>query len=43
MGDPVVIVHEGVEVRLCCAACRKEFDRDPAKYAARVASARAGK
>jgi hypothetical protein len=41
MGDPVVFTHDGVEVRLCCAACRKEFDRDPAKHLAKIAAARA--
>lgn len=28
MGDPVVFVHEGREVRLCCASCRKKFDQN---------------
>jgi hypothetical protein len=41
MGDPVVFTHEGVEVRLCCGACRKDFDKDPAAHLAKIAAARA--
>ena len=26
MGDPVVFVKDGKEVRLCCAGCQKKFD-----------------
>ena len=32
MGQPIVIDHEGVEVRLCCKGCVKKFNDDPAKY-----------
>jgi YHS domain-containing protein len=32
MGEPVVIQHEGREVRLCCSNCPKKFKSDPAKY-----------
>lgn len=32
MGKPVVIQHEGREVRFCCAACPDKFRQDPAKY-----------
>lgn len=32
MGDPVVLKHEGREVRLCCAGCVAKFKQDPAKY-----------
>lgn len=32
MGKPVVINYKGREVRFCCPACPKEFDKDPAKY-----------
>jgi hypothetical protein len=32
MGQPIVIDHEGVEVRLCCKGCVKRFNADPAKY-----------
>ena len=32
MGKPVVFVHEGQEIKLCCKDCREDFDMDPAKY-----------
>ena len=32
MGDPVVIEHEGREIRLCCAHCIEAFQNKPAKY-----------
>jgi len=36
MGEPVVFVHEGREIKLCCNSCRKEFDADIAKFVAKV-------
>jgi len=32
MGQPFVFRYEGLEVRLCCKACQKDFDAEPAKY-----------
>ena len=32
MGDAVVFVHEGQEVKFCCKSCVKDFKKDPAKY-----------
>jgi hypothetical protein len=32
MGQPIIIHHEGVEVRLCCKGCVKKFNADPVKY-----------
>jgi hypothetical protein len=32
MGDPVVFVHEGREIKLCCEGCRPDFKKNPAKY-----------
>ena len=32
MGKPVVFTHKGREIKLCCKPCRKDFDKDPAKY-----------
>lgn len=40
MGDPVVVDHGGVEVRLCCRGCLKAFNADPKKYADMVTAAR---
>ncbi len=34
MGDPVVQIHDGQEVKFCCKGCVKKFDKDPAKYIA---------
>lgn len=36
MGDPVVYIHEGREVRFCCASCEATFKKDPAKYLAKL-------
>ena len=36
MGDPVVFVHAGQEIKLCCKNCRKDFDAAPAKYLAKL-------
>jgi len=38
MGDPVVFVHAGQEIKLCCKNCRKDFDKEPAKYLAKLAA-----
>jgi len=32
MGGPKVIVHEGQEVKFCCASCQPRFDKNPDKY-----------
>ena len=32
MGQPIIIHHEGAEVRLCCKGCVKKFNADPIKY-----------
>ena len=42
-GDPYIFTHEGVEVRLCCPNCKKEFMADPEKYLAMIRDAKAGK
>lgn len=36
MGEPVVVFHEGKEVKLCCDSCVADFKADPAKFAAMV-------
>ena len=43
MGNPYIFTHEGVEVRLCCPNCKKEFMADPEKYLAMIRDAKAGK
>lgn len=46
MGKPTVVTYEGQEIKLCCAGCKKAFDKDPAavvaKYNAAVASKSSG-
>lgn len=32
MGDPIVINHEGQEIKFCCDSCIPKFKKDPAKY-----------
>jgi hypothetical protein len=32
MGKPFVFVYKDQEVKLCCKGCKKDFDKDPAKY-----------
>jgi YHS domain-containing protein len=32
MGEPVVYIHEGREVKMCCAGCVDTFKAEPAKY-----------
>ena len=37
LGDhPVVVKHEGREVHLCCKGCVATFEKDPAKYLAKL-------
>jgi YHS domain-containing protein len=39
MGKPLVINHQGTEVRFCCAMCVDQFKKDPAKFLAKLNSA----
>ena len=39
MGEPYVFTHNGQEVKLCCKSCKKDFDKDPAKYLKKLDSA----
>ncbi len=39
MGKPYVLMHKGTEVRLCCDRCQAKFEKDPAKYLAKIAGA----
>lgn len=34
MGEAIVQVHEGREVKFCCKGCIKTFKKDPAKHVA---------
>ena len=35
-GDPHVIDHEGTTVKFCCEPCVDDFNKDPAKYLAKL-------
>lgn len=39
-GDPYVFIHEGQEVKLCCKACIKDFNKDPKKWMKKVSAAK---
>ena len=43
MGKPYVFVYQGQEVKLCCTGCKKDFDKDPAKYIKKIQDAAAAK
>ncbi|MEW5702243.1 MAG: hypothetical protein AB1792_08445 [Candidatus Zixiibacteriota bacterium] len=42
MGAPVSYQHQGRELKFCCKGCIKDFEREPARYLARLDSAVAG-
>jgi YHS domain-containing protein len=39
MGKPYVFVYQGQEVKLCCKGCKKDFDKNPEKYLAKIRAA----
>ncbi|MCZ6834828.1 MAG: hypothetical protein O7G85_03555 [Planctomycetota bacterium] len=36
MGDPIVLAHEGREIKLCCKGCVNGFKKDADKYIAKI-------
>jgi len=38
-GKPYTFVHEGQEIKLCCKDCLADFQKDPAKYLAKLGTA----
>jgi YHS domain-containing protein len=42
MGKPYTFVYQGQEVKLCCSGCKKDFDKDPAKFLKKIQDAAAG-
>jgi YHS domain-containing protein len=36
MGEPVVMVHQGQEIKFCCKSCKPDFEKDPAKYLSKL-------
>lgn len=39
MGDAVVVVREGREIKFCCKGCIKDFDKNPAAYIKQIEAA----
>lgn len=39
MGKPFIFVYKGHEVKLCCPDCKKDFDKNPAKYMKKIEAA----
>lgn len=39
MGKPYVFEYKGREVKLCCPDCKKDFQKDPAKYMKKIEAA----
>ena len=39
MGDPYVFTYKGQEIKMCCKDCRKDFDKNPAKYMKKLEAA----
>jgi YHS domain-containing protein len=39
MGVPVKVEHDGKVGYLCCAGCKGDFEKDPAKFADKMAAA----
>ncbi len=40
---PYKVTYEGTDVWLCCKSCKKDFDKNPAKYTEAVKEAKAKK
>ena len=40
-GKPFKVTHEGTDVYLCCKSCRKDFEKDAAKFTKMVKDAAA--
>ena len=38
-GKPFKITHEGTDVYLCCKSCKKDFEKEPAKFTKMVKDA----
>lgn len=36
MGEPFVFVAKGQEVKLCCKGCKKNFDKNEAKFLKKI-------
>jgi YHS domain-containing protein len=39
MGKPLIFVYQGQQIKLCCGGCKKDFDKNPAKYIKKIREA----
>jgi len=39
MGKPFTFTYKNQEVKLCCKNCKKDFDKNPDKYIAKIRAA----
>ena len=39
MGDPVILIYKGQEMKFCCNGCVKDFKKNPDKYLKKLAEA----
>lgn len=39
MGRPFTFAYKDQEVKLCCKGCKKDFDKDPETYIAKIRAA----
>jgi len=39
MGKPFTFTYKDQEVKLCCKSCKKDFDKNPEKYIAKIRAA----
>ena len=41
MGEPIVTVYQGQEIKFCCKDCPPDFKKEPEKYMKKLAEAEA--
>jgi hypothetical protein len=39
MGEAYVFTYQGREIKMCCKDCRKDFDKEPAKFIKKLEAA----
>ena len=37
MGEPIVLEYQGQQIKLCCKNCKPDFEKEPAKFMAKLA------
>lgn len=38
MGEPIVTVYQGQQIKFCCKSCKPDFEKEPAKFLSKLAS-----